>query len=113
MKRKRKKGVVYILKAISNEGLHVYKYGASTISGKSRIPFANTRTKLKFNVLFEMKSKDIFYDENTFRWDLYKFNTWMKEIIWDYTYFCSEVFSFDCCMDEEMIQMLNEGFKHG
>lgn len=60
-----KKGVVYLL--ISSCGSNL-KFGASQVSARSRIKWANKVYKQKFKILIEYESDDIFRSENDFRW---------------------------------------------
>ena len=78
-KRTPKKGVVYLLISDDEEFL---KFGASTVSAKSRIRWCNRTYSMKFKVLHEEKSTDIFKSENDFRW-------WLNE---NRFYFGMEIF---------------------
>lgn len=67
-RRKPKTGEVYLLKSDQD----VYKYGCSQ-NFKDRIKAINYRYKEfgHFDLLFKMKSKDIYKHENHFRWFLH------------------------------------------
>ena len=68
-KRKAKKGKVYLLKAIGESGLYIYKYGATTqINTKQRVRSANSKLKLKFEEIANFDVKDVFARENEFMW---------------------------------------------
>lgn len=111
-KRKAKKGKVYLLKAISEDGLFVYKYGATTqIDTKQRVRSANSKLGLKFKEIATFDVKDVFARENEFSWfftctwrvENYGFNfIWVEDI---YTRL-GETFVSDCEIDEDLTNIM-------
>ena len=113
-KRKPKKGKVYLLKAMDEDGLFIYKYGSTTqINTKQRIRSANSKLKLKFEEIATFDVIDVFARENEFMWfftcswrvERYNFNfIWIEDI---YTRL-GETFVSDCGIDEDLINIMRE-----
>ncbi|RLC69228.1 MAG: hypothetical protein DRH97_00010 [Chloroflexi bacterium] len=109
MARTKNKGFFYLLKAIDENGLFVYKYGATTSSIKNRISWANTKGKLKFELFYKQNSKDVFDLENSFKWKLTELAMHSSKIInWSHTHKCGEFFAFIEDLSELLIKMVNE-----